>query len=76
MAETRAWWKVKNAASIAWLGFFVPGMFCYLYFLSVHLNQYEEVKDSKIERLSPKLDAIIPEGAKVRELRSTNLQGR
>ncbi|CAM9164413.1 unnamed protein product [Ectocarpus sp. 6 AP-2014] len=59
-------WKPENAASIAWIGLFLPGLCCYLHFLLQHLNQYPEVAGSSIKRLVPEqLDDIIPRGATV-----------
>lgn len=58
--------KSSDLASVAWLGLFLPGLMCYVYFLSQHLNQYDEVPNSFVERFSSKLDEIIPPGAKVR----------
>lgn len=66
MASKGAWWKPDKFASVTWLGLFMPGLVCFLHFLSMHLNQYAEVKGSKIERYSQKLDDIIPKDAKVR----------
>ncbi|CAM9264933.1 unnamed protein product [Laminaria digitata] len=61
-----AWLRRAKNPSTTWLALFVPGLLCYLHFLSVYLNEYPEVQDSSIERLvSGKLDDIIPRDAKV-----------
>ncbi|CAM9852338.1 unnamed protein product [Pylaiella littoralis] len=61
-----AWWRPEKAASVAWLGLFLPGLVCYVHFLLQHLNQYHEVEGSAIHvKMKGKLDQIIPRGAKV-----------
>ena len=61
-----AWWRLAKNPSITWLTLFVPGLLCYLHFLSLYLNEYPEVQNSSIERLvGAKLDDIIPRDAKV-----------
>lgn len=64
--QLRPWWGNEKTKSMAWLGLFLPGLSCYAYFLSLHLNQYPEVEGSQVERFSFKLDKIIPVDAKVR----------
>lgn len=66
MASKGIWWKPDKFASVTWLGLVVPGFLCFLHFLSTHLNQYAEVKGSKIERYDQRLDDIIPKEAEVR----------
>lgn len=61
-----AWWRLAKNPSTAWLALFVPGLLCYLHYLSVYLNEYPVVENSSIERLvGGKLDDIIPRDAKV-----------
>lgn len=47
------------------MGLFLPALALYVHFLSLHLNQYPEVEGSSIERLSSKIDDIVPVDAKV-----------
>lgn len=61
-----AWWKADKVASVKRVGIFVPVCLCILHFFSMHLNQLEEIKGSRIDRHSQQLDDIIPKGAKVR----------
>lgn len=66
MASRGPWWKADKVASVTRLGMIVPVCLWIIHFFPMHLNQYKEVKGSRIDRHRQQLDDIIPKGAKVR----------